>query len=268
MLPEGKFLLMDTILKVGVLQYNVAWHDIEKNLRKAEILIEQFPDTPDLILLPEMFATGFTMEPELFSGKVYSLIINWMQELSAKYSVAISGSHPFYSGRVYFNRLLFISQEPEINTYYDKRHLFSIGGEDKHYAPGNNRSIIQYRNWRLMPLICYDLRFPVWSRNDLDYDVLFYVTNWPAARNDVWETLLKARAIENQAYVIGVNRIGTDGQNIHYIGNSRVISPKGNILGKLSDEENFLFIRLEKEKLVEFRKKFPVLSDRDHFVIK
>ena len=259
---------MDAILKVGVIQYDVAWHDVEKNLRKAEILIEQFPDTPDLILLPEMFATGFTMEPELFSGKMYALIMHWMQELSARYDVAISGSHPVYSNKVFFNRLLFISQESDVNTYYDKRHLFSMGGEDNHYMQGEKRSIIQYRNWRLMPMICYDLRFPVWSRNDLDYDVLFYSANWPASRNDVWETLLKARAIENQAYVIGVNRIGTDGQKIHYTGNSRVISPKGHIMGKLGNKEHFLFIELEMEALMEFRRKFPVLRDRDHFIIK
>jgi predicted amidohydrolase len=157
--------------------------------------------------------------------------------------------------------------ETELDSHYDKRHLFTIGEEDSHYAQGNTRNVIQYHDWKLMPMICYDLRFPVWSRNNLNYDVLFYSANWPASRNDVWETLLKARAIENQAYVIGVNRIGIDGLNISYIGNSQIISPKGKIMVSLTNEEDFLYAELDKEKLTEFRDKFPVLKDRDNFEI-
>jgi omega-amidase len=259
---------MSTFLKIGVLQYDVIWQNISENIRKAEKLIKRLPDATDLILLPEMFATGFTMEPELISSKEHKTVTNWMREISSNYNTAVAGSHPFLSNGKYFNRLFFFSNEAEINTFYDKRHLFSIGEEDQHYSQGKQRKVIEYHDWGIMPLVCYDLRFPVWSRNDLTYDLLFYSANWPASRNDVWETLLRARAIENQAYVIGVNRIGIDGRNISYLGNSQIISPKGEVIGTLTNQEDFLYAELDKEKLTEFRDKFPVLRDRDEYEIK
>ena len=142
-----------------------------------------------------------------------------------------------------------------------------MGEEDRHYMRGTERKVITFRDWKIMPLICYDLRFPVWSRNDMAYDLLFYSSNWPAGRNDVWEVLLKARAIENQSFVIGINRVGTDGLSVSYIGNSQVISPKGNVIVSLSDEESFLYYELDLKELKEFRKKFPVLNDQDRFKI-
>lgn len=259
---------MSLILKIGVLQYDVTWHDIEENLRKAEILIEKLPGNTDLILLPEMFATGFTMQPEKLSQQGNELVKNWMLTISSKYGTAVAGTHPLCIEGNYYNRLLFCSTIEHIDTYYDKRHLFSMGEEDIHYKAGMDRKVIDLRDWKIMPLICYDLRFPVWSRNDLSYDLLFYSSNWPASRNDVWEALLKARAIENQAYVIGINRIGTDGYEIPYIGNSMIISPKGVVLASLEDKEDFLYAPLDKEKLTKFREKFPVLKDRDQFEIK
>lgn len=255
-------------LKIGVLQYDVIWHGIEENLKKAELLIEKLPGSTDIILLPEMFATGFTMQPEKLSQQSYESVRHWMFTISSKYGTAVAGTHPVCIEGNYYNRLLFCSTIEKLDTYYNKRHLFSMGEEDIHYKAGRDRKVIDLRGWKLMPLICYDLRFPVWSRNDLSYDLLFYSSNWPASRDDVWEALLKARAIENQAYVIGINRVGIDGYKIPYMGNSMIISPKGVVLDSLEDKEDFLYAALDKEKLVKFREKFPVLKDRDQFEIK
>lgn len=259
---------MNDKLKVGILQYDVLWHSIKENLAKAEQLIIKLHDSADLILLPEMFATGFTMQPEKLSIVEQETVVTWMQEISSKYSTAIAGSYPFMENNNFYNRLLFFSNEQNIEEFYDKRHLFAIGEEDRHYSKGIHRKVIHYLGWKIMPLICYDLRFPVWSRNNLAYDLLFYSSNWPSSRDDVWDALLKARAIENQAYVIGVNRIGIDANNISYIGNSQVVSPKGALMGKLMDEENSICIELDKKELAQFRNKFPLLEDGDQFEIK
>jgi omega-amidase len=259
---------MAKILKVAILQYDVLWHRIEDNLRKAGDLIAELTHSVDLILLPEMFATGFTMKPDLITKEEHALVAVWFQDISIRYNVAIAGTHPTGDNNRFSNRLMFYSGQGKKMEYYDKRHLFSIGEEDKRYTSGSDRKIVDFSHWKLMPLICYDLRFPVWSRNDMDYDVLLYLSNWPASRNEVWNILLRARAIENQCFVIGVNRIGIDGRKIKYIGNSQVISPKGTIMAALNGEEETLYVELDRDELAGFRSTFPVLKDRDRFEIK
>lgn len=259
---------MNKILKVVIVQYDVVWHCVQENLVKIESLLNTIPGPADLILLPEMFATGFTMQPENISEQDNKAVIEWMHVTSRKYNCAIAGTHPIKINDRFYNRLLFYSETEKIDTFYDKRHLFTMGDENIHYMQGVARNVIPFMGWRIMPMICYDLRFPVWSRNDISYDLLFYSSNWPASRNDVWETLLKARAIENQSFVIGVNRIGTDGMKIPYIGNTQVLSPKGRTINKLGNEQAILYAELDKEKLIEFRTKFPVLRDGDQFNIK
>jgi predicted amidohydrolase len=258
---------MSNKLRIGILQYDVLWHRVTENLKKAEKLIRSLPGPVDLILLPEMFATGFTMEPYTLPDDVHEDVETWMKEISMKYNAAMAGTHPFPAAGGFHNRLVFFSVADQIGFHYDKRHLFTMGEEDRHYIRGTERKVITFRDWKIMPLICYDLRFPVWSRNDMAYDLLFYSSNWPAGRNDVWEVLLKARAIENQSFVIGINRVGTDGLSVSYIGNSQVISPKGNVIVSLSDEESFLYYELDLKELKEFRKKFPVLNHQDRFKI-
>jgi predicted amidohydrolase len=254
-------------LKVAVLQTNTVWHDIEKNLSRLGDIMNQIVQPVDLILLPEMFATGFTLKPETLNAEEHQLLLNWLKQVAAKYNCAVSGSHPFLEAGSYYNRLFFCLPDGQLESY-DKRHLFPMEGENLVYRQGKERKIIFFRSWKIFPLICYDLRFPVWSRNRERYDLLIYVSNWPAARNQNWEVLLKARAIENQCYVIGVNRTGTDGNKIRYIGNSQVISPVGELLAKLDAEEGVMDITLDRKMLIKYRKHFPVLDDSDDFEIR
>jgi predicted amidohydrolase len=257
---------MDNNLSIIIVQYNVAWHDIRQNLIKIDRMLNQMIKPVDLILLPEMFATGFTMQPELFSDTDQSDVVEWMKKLAFSKNAVIVGSYPCKEKKKHYNRLLCGMPDGNID-YYDKRHLFAIGDENLHYIKGNKRKTFIYKNWKFLPLICYDLRFPLWSRNDCGYDLLIYTSNWPASRNEAWEVLLKARAIENQCYVVGVNRIGSDGRNIDYIGNSQIISAKGEIIAQLDDTEQVVAIELSRRELNEYREKFPILKDRDSFKI-
>jgi len=259
--------IVQNSIHIAVVQYNVAWHDVKGNLSKIGLLIEKLNSEVDLIILPEMFATGFTLSPELINIEEQIAVLNWMQDFAEKYHAAIVGSHPFYEDKKYYNRLLFMTPDLEIN-YYNKRHLFSIGDENKKYIRGIERKVIQWKGWNIMPQVCYDLRFPIWSRNNLNYDLLIYCSNWPEIRIKAWEILLKARAIENQCFVIGANRIGTDGQNIRYSGNSQVVSPLGEIIGNIGNEENIILVELHKNELEQLRKSFPVLDDMDTFELK
>jgi len=213
-----------------------------------------------------MFATGFTTRPDAFTQNDHDEVVLWMKNTAAKLNTYIAGSHPFPEADQYYNRLLFCS--PDGHTmHYDKHHLFTIQGENEYYNKGRERLLVEVKNWKILPLICYDLRFPVWSRNIDDYHLAFYSSNWPAARNSVWETLLRARAIENQCYVVGINRTGIDGNGIRYIGYSQVIDPRGYVLGKSGRKESVLQITLRKDILLKYRKKFPVLDDRDNFIL-
>jgi len=256
------------ILHIATVQYDIEWHNINANLSKINTLLIRLNSQVDLILLPEMFATGFTMQPELFCEEDYQSVQDWMHSVSKKYNAAVLGSFPARVKNKFYNRLYFIPPEGPLQ-FYDKRHLFTMGDEPQHYVAGEKMRIIEYNGWKLYPLICYDLRFPVWSRNvKYKYDLLIFSANWPSVRNDAWETLLKARAIENQCYVAGINRIGKDGRNIQYIGNTQIVSPAGEVIHKIENKEGILCGDLDLQLLGKFRNSFPVLNDADEFKLK
>ena len=253
-------------MKVTIIQSNIIWENVEQNFKNFSEKINSIQEKTNLIILPEMFATGFSMKPEIFA-KFEKNQINWLKKHAEIKNAVITGSIITEKNKQYFNSLIWMQPNGEFSVY-NKKHLFSCACENKSYSGGNKYLIAKINNWKIRPLICYDLRFPVWSRNKNNYDVLIYVANWPEKRNDAWKTLLKARAIENQAYVIGVNRIGNDGNNIYHSGDSVVIDPKGNIISKTkAHEENIETVTLNFEELNNFRKKFPLTNDADKFEI-
>ncbi len=254
-------------MKVTIIQSNIIWENVEQNLKLFSEKINSIQEKTNLIVLPEMFATGFSMQPHEFA-EYESLQINWLKEHAKKNNTVIIGSIITEKNAKYLNSLIWMKPNGEFSVY-NKRHLFTFAGEDKFYTSGNDILTTSINDWRIRPLICYDLRFPVWSRNKNDYDILIYVANWPERRNDAWKTLLKARAIENQCYVIGVNRIGNDGNSIYHSGDSAIINPKGNIISKTkAHEESVETIYLNLDELNTFRNKFPVANDADNFEIK
>ena len=216
----------DKKLSLTIIQSDIIWEDPHSNLKHLDELLQRIKLPSDVILLPEMFNTGFTMDNKRLAESSNGSTFNWMVSKAAETNNAITGSFIYYENEKFFNRLYWVNPDGEF-FFYDKRHLFTMGKEDQFYEKGKKRIIINYKGWRICPLICYDLRFPVWARNNNAYDLLIYVANWPAARNHVWNILLRARAIENQCFVAGINRVGRDGQNIHYIGESCVVHPKG-----------------------------------------
>ena len=249
-------------INIAVVQTHLYWEDVEANLAHFESKIEGIKDC-DLIILPEMFSTGFSMKPDLLAKESSEKSIAWLMRMSAKLNAAIMGSIMHVDEGKYYNALAFVTPEQEIQWYY-KRHLFSPGDESKHYSQGKDRLNIYYKGWRILPLICYDLRFPVFSRNTCAYDLMVYVANWPQKRNYAWQQLLKARAIENQTYVVACNRIGQDGNGVEHIGNSGIINYLGEEIGFGSDDKVFQF-NLNKASLIQYRIDFPVLEDRDDF---
>lgn len=254
-------------LRISLVQYDIAWEDPNANRLKLGLLIDPLKGKTDIILLPEMFTTGFSMNASELSETMDGITVKWMHEMASVTGAAIAGSLIINENSHYFNRFLFVTPEGEIFSY-DKRHLFSIGGENLCFTPGNKRVVINYCGWKIALLICYDLRFPVWSRTAGDVDLMLYTANWPQKRKIVWETLLRARAIENQVYTAGVSRTGTDGTGVLYFGGSMVIDPKGELLIGLSDlSDKAGTITLSLEQLNSFRKKFPVSLDADSFKI-
>jgi len=258
---------MDIDLNVSLVQTDIVWEDKEANLQHLASLLHSNKESTDLIILPEMFATGFSMQPEHLAERMDGKCVNWMAEQAKDMGAVVCGSLIVEDGGKFFNRLVWMRPDGSYEIY-DKRHLFRMSAEQEHYSSGDSRLIVELKGWRIMPLVCYDLRFPVWSRNQGDYDLLVYVANWPASRSFVWNHLLIARALENQAYVIGVNRIGEDKSGTGYRGDSLAIAPKGNclttILPNLSKMET---VSLSKEDLEKFRSSFPVWKDRDAFEI-
>lgn len=253
-------------LKLALLQTKLHWESVEDNLKTIERKMKLLPDVLDIIVLPEMFSTGFTMNPskvaETNSGEAMTLL----KKLSADKGFAICGSFAAKENGSYFNRFFWIF-EGKLECSYDKRHLFRMAEEHKVYYQGVNDIRIKFKGWNIMPRVCYDLRFPVWSRSS-DVDLQIYVANWPAARVAAWDKLLLARAIENQCYVAGVNRVGEDGNGIAYCGHSVVIDPKGGEMTAAANEsEEWIFSTLELDALNDFRKKFPVALDADQFEI-
>lgn len=254
-------------LRVTLIQTDIIWEDIKSNLEKFMRIIHTEVSESDLIILPEYFTTGFTMNAHKFAGTMDSGPVKWMKSVADLKKCAITGSLLIKENNKIYNRLIFIDKDKNL-SFYDKRHLFKMGGEESSHSPGRNKLIAKIGLWRISPLICYDLRFPVWSRNKNDYDLLIYVANWPALRNNVWNTLLKARAMENLAYVIGVNRTGRDGRDTSYSGNSLVYDPHGRIIARLAPNREITgTYTLSLDKLNNIRRKFPAHLDADDFKI-
>ena len=254
-------------LRVALIQSDIHWHEIGANLAMFEEKIWQIQNDMDLILLPEMFQTGFTMEHKGLAEPMNFNTFKWMKQMAAQKNAAVCGSYIVKEQEKVFNRLLWMQPDGQFKTY-DKRHLFRMANEHEHFDMGAEKLIVEWRGWKICPMVCYDLRFPVWSRNvDLAYDLLLYVANWPAVRVNAWDTLLEARAIENVSYSIGLNRVGKDGVGIEYNGHSAAYSPKGEQL-TFSEKEEIIYIELSAESLQSFRKKFPAHLDADEFEIK
>lgn len=220
----------------------------------------------DLVVLPEMFSTGFTMQPGRVAEPMSGDTVCWMQDMAMTHQTAVAGSMVIAENNRFFNRLLFIYPTGTIQ-YYDKRHLFTLAGEDQSYTSGAEKLIVDYRGWKICPLICYDLRFPVFSRNAENYDLLLYVANWPKVRTNAWDTLLRARAIENMSYVVGVNRVGEDANGHQYVGHSQIVDGLGNFLVEPAENEAVFTAELDWAHLREIREKFAFLNDRDTFTV-
>lgn len=255
-------------LIVTTVQTHLYWENPDKNLAHFSEKLKMLGVT-DVIVLPEMFTTGFTMKPELLAEPHGGKGLQWMQKNAIDKKCAIIGSISVTENGKYYNRLYWVKPDGDF-LYYDKRHLFSMGKEHEHYTQGSRKIIVEYKGWKICPLVCYDLRFPVWSRNTKQdpYDVLIYVANWPEVRSYPWKQLLIARAIENQCYVVGVNRIGTDGNQISHTGDSAVINPRGEFMSKTkAGEDTVESINIAYDSLQDFRKVFPVLNDGEDFGI-
>lgn len=255
-------------LKTAIIQSNLVWENPEQNLQNFGEKIKKISSEVDLIVLPEMFPTGFSMNAENLAEPVDGPGLNWMKKTAAEKDAAVTGSVIVKEDDQYFNRLFFVFPDGSFKKY-DKRHTFTLAKEHETYASGKERLIVSFRGWKICPLVCYDLRFPVWSRNTEDYDVLIFVANWPSVRTHAWDTLLKARAIENLSYCIGVNRVGEDPNGNDYLGHSAVYDCLGKIISEDSQWENEFqqIITLEKEHLQETRNKLKFLQDRDHFQV-
>ncbi len=255
-------------MKITLLQSNLIWENREANLESFEKQIFAVKSDTDLIVLPEMFTTGFSMRPELWAEEHLGYSFQKMQFWSKKKQSAILGSLIIKEDSQYFNRSYFVLPDGNYH-FYDKRHLFRMAKEEQHYSFGTERLIIEYKGWRILPLICYDLRFPIWSRNNINYDLLIYIANWPKRRSLPWKTLLKARAIENLSYVAGVNRIGKDKNGVEHSGDSALVDFKGEELSKIqANKQQSETLELSKSELLRFRAQFPAHLDADNFQIK
>lgn len=256
----------DQILTLSLVQPDLVWEDVQANLEAFEQLFRDLPSATDLIVLPEMFSTGFSMQVDKFAEPMEGPTVNWMKKQAATLNAVVAGSLMVARNDCFYNRFVFARSDGQIE-YYDKRHLFSMGQENVFFTPGRKRSVIEVKGFRILPQVCYDLRFPVFARNRNDYDLYLNCANWPAPRNEVWECLLKARAIENQCYVAGVNRIGTDANGIRYSGNSQVLDARGKSIGEAGTTKKLITTALSLSTLQKFREKFPVLPDADDFQI-
>lgn len=262
-------------LRVSILQTDIAWENKQDNLRHLREKLETLRGETEIVVLPETFSTGFSMNTGHLAEPVSGYTVTTLRKWAAEYQVAIAGSYIACDENTvtshlphYYNRAFFLTPEGDAH-FYDKRHLFRMGNETEHFTAGSRRFIISYKGWNILLLVCYDLRFPVWSRNaNNEYDLLVYVANWPMSRRKVWDILLQARALENISYVCGVNRIGTDNHLFPHSGGSVIYSPKGELLACVPDnEEGIATARLDLSSLQEFRKKFPAWKDADSFKI-
>jgi len=258
---------MQEKLKIALIQSDLVWENPKQNRANFTRKIENISEEVDLIILPEMFTTGFTMHAEKVAETMDGETVSWMQTMAKKTNAALVGSLVIKEHGNYYNRLLFVESSGYISIY-NKRHTFTLVGEDKIYTAGTEKVIFNYKGWKICPLICYDLRFPVWARNIADYDVLIYVANWPKPRVSAWDALLKARAIENMSYCIGVNRVGIDGVNSEYSGHSACYDVLGDQITSFEpSKEQTEIITLEKRHIEAYRNKLKFLDDRDTFSI-
>ncbi len=259
-------------LHITLIQPQMAWEDKPANLAHYEELIGGIEGPKEVVVLPEMFSTGFSMDAPRLAESMNGPTVRWMKDMASKHRIILTGSLIIEDGGKYFNRLIWM-QPDGVWGSYDKRHLFGYAGEDAAYSPGEKRLVVQVKGWRICPLVCYDLRFPVWSRNgpgqgdEPAYDVLLYVANWPERRSRAWKTLLPARAIENQSYCIGVNRVGQDGKGIRYSGDSSVFDPLGELIWQASGREAVQTVALSRNLLQDTRNQLPFLKDADRFII-
>ena len=259
-------------LSIALIQTDLYWKNKVANLAMLEEKIWEINQKIDLIILPEMFPTGFSMDASELAEPMNLGVTKWMKQMAAQTGSVITGSAIIQEGGKFFNRLLWVSPDGTIQ-HYDKRHLFRMADEDKSFSAGEKLPIFSLKGWKICPQVCYDLRFPVWSRNiqkdgEAAYDLIFYMASWPAARISAWDSLLPARAIENLSYSIGVNRVGDDGNGIGYNGHSGAYDFKGAPIAFLGETDQFQIVTLEAKLLEQFREKFPAWMDADDFLIR
>lgn len=252
--------------KVTLVQAPLVWEDAKANRLAFEERLLHLQEMTDIIVLPEMFTTGFTMNAEPLAEPMEGPTLAWMQKIAAQKEAIVTGSMIIQEKGHYYNRLLWVEHDGRYQ-YYDKRHLFTLANEQDHYSPGKDQPVFQWKEWRIFPQICYDLRFPVWARNTMNYDIYLNVANWPQKRAYAWQTLLRARAIENQCFVVAVNRVGNDGKGHYHQGDSVVLDPLGKPVVNLEDRETIKTVTLRHKDLAAIREKLPFLNDRDAFTL-
>lgn len=252
------------MMNVALIQTNIIWENPAENRSVLEAKINSITNDIDLLILPEMFTSGFTMNPSSVAESMQGTTFFWLKNIAKTKNCAITGSLVIVENGNLYNRMVFVFPNGEIQ-HYDKKHLFTLAGEDKIYTSGKEKVIVNYKDFKICLQVCYDLRFPVFSRNTENYDLLIYVASWPKVRTNAWDILLKARAVENVSYVIGVNRIGTDNNNFEYIGHSQIIDELGNFILKPTENEGVFIADFDKNKMLETRNKLNFLDDRDYF---
>lgn len=253
-------------LNLSFIQTATCWHDPSANRALFERFFERLPATTDVVVLPEMFSTGFTMAATEVAETMTGPTLSWLRDTAAASRMTICGSLVISDNDEIFNRFVWVTPDG-LTTTYDKRHTFRMGGEHEHYATGSERLVLEFGGWKVCPMICYDLRFPVWFRNRNDYDVLLCVANWPAVRQSAWQTLLRARAIENQVYSVGVNILGVDGAGVEYSGGSTVHDAQGKVLLEAGMQEGVFSVVLDRQSLDDHRSEFPAWRDADDYVL-
>ncbi|HKK81129.1 MAG TPA: nitrilase family protein [Prolixibacteraceae bacterium] len=251
-------------LKLAIIQPDTDWEDADSNRFLLTNAISEIPNGVDLVIMPEVFVSGFTMNAAKVAEEMQGPTVSWMKKVAAERDFALCGSLIVKDKGLYYNRFVWVYPNGEMHTY-DKSHLFTIEKETENFTKGNSQILIEYKGWKIFPIVCYDVRFPEWTRNTQGYDLMINVANWPAVRRKVWDVLNRARAIENQSYVVAVNRVGRDGALINYSGDSMVINFKGKRILKAKNEEGVFIKSISKEKLNAFRQKFNTLRDADDF---
>jgi len=253
-------------LKIALVQSRLHWEDIDANLAMFSKKLEPLAGQADIIVLPEMFSTGFSMNPSKLFETIDGKAVNWMKDTASKTNAIITGSLIIKDNEHYYNRLIWMRPDGSFE-HYNKRHLFSMAREEEVFTPGQEKIIVEVKGWKICPMVCYDLRFPVWIRNIENYDALIFAANWPERRIQHWRKLLQARAIENQCYAIGVNIVGNDGNGIDYTGHSMFIDPQGEAVAEIQNEEKTEIVTLKEESVSFTRRYMPFLHDKDEFTI-